>query len=132
MCSWFGKPFQYANKLERNRGSPHRTEAATDLTRWRLTNVDGRQTWRYHEDSDSEAQPQTLLEKHSLGLNTVCRIHFLKIQNHTIDMSDLDAFSLDSHQNIRLHTSACANVVLLTYLLTILFINLKRLFAAIS
>lgn len=52
----------------RRRGGPYRTEPATDLSHWRLTNVEGRQTWRYVEDQDRE---QTMLEAHSLGLDTV-------------------------------------------------------------
>lgn len=67
--TWMSK---YASNLARNHGGPHRTLPATDLTRWRLTNVDGRQTWRYLDDKElSSAREQTVLEKHSLGLATV-------------------------------------------------------------
>lgn len=55
----------------RRRGGPYKTEPATDLSRWRLTNVEGRQTWRYVEDQDAPDRPQTMLEAHSLGLDTV-------------------------------------------------------------
>lgn len=66
--TWMSK---YASNLARNHGGPHRTLPATDLTRWRLTNVDGRQTWRYLDDKElSSAREQTVLEKHSLGLAT--------------------------------------------------------------
>ncbi|XP_038575745.1 lanosterol synthase-like, partial [Micropterus salmoides] len=54
----------------RRRGGPYRTEPATDMSRWRLTNVEGRQTWRYVEDQDSPDREQTMLEAHSLGLDT--------------------------------------------------------------
>uniref|UniRef100_A0A7N8Y9G2 Terpene cyclase/mutase family member n=1 Tax=Mastacembelus armatus TaxID=205130 RepID=A0A7N8Y9G2_9TELE len=54
----------------RRRGGPHRTEPATDLSRWRLSNVEGRQTWRYVEDQDTSDREQTMLEAHSLGLDT--------------------------------------------------------------
>ncbi|XP_069841294.1 lanosterol synthase [Dendropsophus ebraccatus] len=51
----------------RRRGGPYKTAPATDLTRWRLTCTEGRQTWRYAE---GEERPQTALEAHSLGLDT--------------------------------------------------------------
>ncbi len=68
---WFSKPFQYQNDLPRNRGGPYKTKPATDLTRWRLTNVDGRQTWSYIPDEDTADRPQSMLERYSLGLDTV-------------------------------------------------------------
>uniref|UniRef100_A0A669C423 Terpene cyclase/mutase family member n=1 Tax=Oreochromis niloticus TaxID=8128 RepID=A0A669C423_ORENI len=43
---------------------------ATDLSRWRLTNVEGRQTWRYLEDQEISDREQSMLEAHSLGLDT--------------------------------------------------------------
>ncbi|KAL7385423.1 hypothetical protein ABVT39_021673 [Epinephelus coioides] len=54
----------------RRRGGPYKTEPATDLGRWRLANVEGRQTWRYVEDQDTPDREQTMLEAHSLGLDT--------------------------------------------------------------
>ncbi|XP_067649211.1 lanosterol synthase-like [Haliotis asinina] len=63
-------PFKYGNTMRRNRGGPYKTAPATDLTRWRLTNVVGRQTWDYVEDGKVPEREQTLLEKHSLGLDT--------------------------------------------------------------
>uniref|UniRef100_A0A673YQG4 Terpene cyclase/mutase family member n=1 Tax=Salmo trutta TaxID=8032 RepID=A0A673YQG4_SALTR len=54
----------------RRRGGPYKTEPATDLTRWRLSNIEGRQTWRYVEDQDTSDREQTMLEAHSLGLDT--------------------------------------------------------------
>ena len=62
-------PYKYKNKMKRNRGGPFKTAPATDLTRWRLTCEGGRQVWSY--DLSGHARPQTLLEKHSLGLDTV-------------------------------------------------------------
>lgn len=55
----------------RRRGGPYKTAPATDLSRWRLTNVEGRQTWHYVEDQDTLDREQTMLEAHSLGLDTV-------------------------------------------------------------
>lgn len=55
----------------RRRGGPYKTEPVTDLSRWRLTNVEGRQTWRYVEDEETPDREQTMLEAHSLGLDTV-------------------------------------------------------------
>ncbi|XP_062907586.1 lanosterol synthase isoform X1 [Mobula hypostoma] len=54
----------------RRRGGPYKTEPATDLTQWRLSNVEGRQTWSYVDYREAESRPQTLLERHSLGLDT--------------------------------------------------------------
>ena len=63
--------------MRRNRGGPHKTKPATDLTRWRLSNVEGRQTWQYFERDDDLTREQTMLEKHSLGLDTVSNMFFL-------------------------------------------------------
>uniref|UniRef100_A0A3P8WFT5 Terpene cyclase/mutase family member n=1 Tax=Cynoglossus semilaevis TaxID=244447 RepID=A0A3P8WFT5_CYNSE len=54
----------------RRRGGPYRTEPVTDLSRWRLTNVEGRQTWSYIKDEETVEREQTMLEAHSLGLDT--------------------------------------------------------------
>uniref|UniRef100_A0A3Q1HVC9 Terpene cyclase/mutase family member n=1 Tax=Anabas testudineus TaxID=64144 RepID=A0A3Q1HVC9_ANATE len=54
----------------RRRGGPYKTEPATDLSRWRLTNVEGRQTWHYVDDRETPDREQTMLEAHSLGLDT--------------------------------------------------------------
>ncbi|XP_075685685.1 lanosterol synthase [Rhinoderma darwinii] len=51
----------------RRRGGPYKTAPTTDLTRWRLSCAEGRQTWRYVEGED---RPQSALEAHSLGLDT--------------------------------------------------------------
>lgn len=64
-------PFKYVNEMRRNRGGPYKTKPVTDLTKWRLSNVEGRQTWQYFEKVEDAPRPQTLLEKHSLGLDTV-------------------------------------------------------------
>ncbi|XP_018591028.2 lanosterol synthase isoform X1 [Scleropages formosus] len=54
----------------RRRGGPYKTAPATDLCRWRLSNVEGRQTWHYVEEKDGIDREQTMLEAHSLGLHT--------------------------------------------------------------
>ncbi|XP_055019806.1 lanosterol synthase isoform X2 [Boleophthalmus pectinirostris] len=55
----------------RRRGGPYKTEAVTDLNRWRLKNEEGRQTWRFSRDEEEEEErEQTMLEAHSLGLDT--------------------------------------------------------------
>ena len=72
--SWvFGstKSYKYANDLPRNRGGPYVTEPATDLTRWRLTSVEGRQTWRYIGTDEPVDREQTMYELHALGRDTV-------------------------------------------------------------
>lgn len=65
--------FIYRNPSKRNRGGPQRTEPATDLEKWRLSNVDGRQTWHFLNSDDLYLQelnrPQTFLEKHLLGID---------------------------------------------------------------
>ena len=63
--------FKNINNTRRNRGGPYKTKPVTDLTRWRLSNVEGRQTWQYFEREEDLKREQTLLEKHSLGLDTV-------------------------------------------------------------
>ena len=54
----------------RRRGGPYKTEPATDLSRWRLSNKDGRQTWTYSQEEDP-VREQSGLEAHLLGLDTV-------------------------------------------------------------
>ncbi|XP_008143861.2 lanosterol synthase [Eptesicus fuscus] len=54
----------------RRRGGPYKTEPATDLSRWRLSNERGRQVWTYFQEEDSPGREQTALEAHSLGLDT--------------------------------------------------------------
>ncbi|KAI2660801.1 Lanosterol synthase [Labeo rohita] len=54
----------------RRRGGPYKTEPVTDLSRWRLSNVEGRQTWRYIEEAETVDRKQSFLESHSLGLDT--------------------------------------------------------------
>ncbi|XP_034042756.1 lanosterol synthase isoform X2 [Thalassophryne amazonica] len=54
----------------RRRGGPYRTEPATDLSRWRLTNAEGRQTWHYVDDQDTPDRQQNMTEALSLGLDT--------------------------------------------------------------
>ncbi|XP_041119674.1 lanosterol synthase [Polyodon spathula] len=54
----------------RRRGGPYKSDPATDLTRWRIANVAGRQTWHYVEDGETAERAQSMLEAHSLGLDT--------------------------------------------------------------
>lgn len=54
----------------RRRGGPYKTEPATDLSRWRLSNQVGRQTWTYSQEEDP-VREQSGLEAHLLGLDTV-------------------------------------------------------------
>ncbi|XP_066226065.1 lanosterol synthase isoform X1 [Saccopteryx leptura] len=54
----------------RRRGGPYKTEPATDLSRWRLSNERGRQVWTYFPEEDNPTRGQTALEAHSLGLDT--------------------------------------------------------------
>uniref|UniRef100_A0AAY4BJ47 Terpene cyclase/mutase family member n=2 Tax=Denticeps clupeoides TaxID=299321 RepID=A0AAY4BJ47_9TELE len=54
----------------RRRGGPYKTEAATELSRWRLSSVEGRQSWRFAERDAAGDAGQSLLEAHSLGLDT--------------------------------------------------------------
>ncbi|XP_006204996.1 lanosterol synthase isoform X1 [Vicugna pacos] len=53
----------------RRRGGPYKTEPATDLSRWRLSNEKGRQTWAYFPE-ESAGRGQTGLEAHLVGLDT--------------------------------------------------------------
>lgn len=47
-------------------------EARTNLSWWRLNDVEGRQTWEYLEDEDKrQKRPQSVAEKWHLGLPTV-------------------------------------------------------------
>lgn len=73
----------------RRRGGPYKTEPATDLSRWRLTNVEGRQTWRYVEDHETPDREQTMLEAHSLGLDTVGFSFYIKRRVNSVGKSGL-------------------------------------------
>uniref|UniRef100_A0A8C4W976 Terpene cyclase/mutase family member n=1 Tax=Gopherus evgoodei TaxID=1825980 RepID=A0A8C4W976_9SAUR len=54
----------------RRRGGPYKTEPASDLTRWRLSNEEGRQSWRYVEAGEECEREQSGLEAHCVGLDT--------------------------------------------------------------
>jgi len=69
--SWFSTTYRYNNELRRNRGGPYKTEPATDLNRWRLKCVDGAQWWYYIPEDVEPEREQSLLEKHSLGIDCV-------------------------------------------------------------
>jgi hypothetical protein len=48
--------------------------AKTDPTKWRMLNIDGKQTWEYLEDASKAAKwPQTMADKWYLGLPTVSK-----------------------------------------------------------
>ena len=48
-------------------------DPATDLERWRLKDERGRQTWHYlQSDEEVKAWPQTVADRHHLGLPLVC------------------------------------------------------------
>jgi lanosterol synthase len=50
----------------------HSVDLKTDHLRWRMKNVDGRQTWHYLEsDEQLEAWPMTSADKYYLGMDTV-------------------------------------------------------------
>ena len=57
----------------------HDLELKTDHSRWRMKNVDGRQTWHYLEsDEQLKAWPMTSADKYYLGQDTVrCESTFL-------------------------------------------------------
>ncbi|KAM8999221.1 lanosterol synthase [Sarcophilus harrisii] len=50
----------------RRRGGPYKTPPATELSRWRLANEEGRQRWTYGPGTDA----QRALEAHAVGLDT--------------------------------------------------------------
>jgi lanosterol synthase len=50
----------------------HSVDLKTDHLRWRMKNVDGRQTWHYLElDKELKAWPMTSADKYYLGMDTV-------------------------------------------------------------
>ena len=52
-------------------------DAKTDHSRWRLRDDRGRQTWHYLEDDGELKQwPQSVADKHFLGLDTVSPFRF--------------------------------------------------------
>lgn len=66
-----GTPLTVSEKLP-NGFSDITTESATDLTRWRLLNERGRQTWHYlTTDEQIQAWPQSIADKQFLGLQLV-------------------------------------------------------------
>lgn len=91
--------FTYANKMRRNRGGPYKTKSATDLLKWRLKSVDGRQTWHYLEsEEENKIHPQTLLDKHSLGLSTVIIIHVVDSHHCYVNILAVTLVSFDIYQ----------------------------------
>ena len=65
-------------------GTQENVIAATDLSKWRLKNERGRQTWWY--DADGEfGRDSNFLERHSLGLDTVSISHVGHIHAYPSD-----------------------------------------------
>ena len=64
-------PFIFHLSFYRNRGGPYKTKPVTDLSRWRLSNEDGRQRWRYIEEGEEPEREQNFVEKFCLGLDIV-------------------------------------------------------------
>ena len=55
-----------------NGGTPKPADEATDITRWRLLDEHGDQTWHYLEiDEEAKAWPQSSADKYHLGLALV-------------------------------------------------------------
>jgi lanosterol synthase len=53
-----------------------RQDERTDKTRWRLKDEQGRHTWHYLEtDEQINEWPQSVVDKHHLGLDTVGILH---------------------------------------------------------
>lgn len=56
-------------------------ELKTDHSRWRMKNVDGRQTWHYlQSDEQLKAWPMTAADKYYLGQNTVSQQKILPLR----------------------------------------------------
>ncbi|XP_061489115.1 lanosterol synthase-like isoform X2 [Rhineura floridana] len=58
------------DKYLRRRKGAHEIEPKTDLTRWRLSTVEGRQGWYYVADNEECAREQNAIEAYTLGLDT--------------------------------------------------------------
>ena len=71
-----------------------RVAPVTDLTKWRLTNERGRQTWRYddEEGAGSSGRGPNFVERHALGLDTVRR-GLGTWMVHDIAVNDADVFA---------------------------------------
>ncbi len=86
------------NKKQQN-GTTDGTTAAdpsTDLQRWRLLDERGRQTWHYlTTDEELEAWPQTIADRHHLGLPLVRSI--VRFSSCTVDIT-LSRTCQTSHQ----------------------------------
>uniref|UniRef100_A0A3Q2QLB8 Terpene cyclase/mutase family member n=1 Tax=Fundulus heteroclitus TaxID=8078 RepID=A0A3Q2QLB8_FUNHE len=107
----------------RRRGGPYKTDPATDLSRWRLTNVEGRQTWSYLEEDERADREQTMLEAHSLGLDTV-GLQSLSLCPH-LTPTDLNSKTLDLGLNCCYHSlrnQSCFFVFLKWFLCLVLWL----------
>jgi len=66
----------------------HGEDERTDLERWRLLDERGRQTWHYmSSDKQAEEWPQTLADRHHLGLPLVRIFCSLPPSNLSVDNS---------------------------------------------
>jgi lanosterol synthase len=60
---------------------PH--DPQTDINRWRLLDERGRQTWHYLQtDKEVEAWPQSIVDRHHLGLPVVLLPFFESMATH--------------------------------------------------
>lgn len=61
---------------------PGATAEATDYSRWRLQDEEGRHTWHYLKtDQQVKEWPQSLADKYHLGLPTVCLLFDTELAN---------------------------------------------------
>ncbi|XP_013920325.1 PREDICTED: LOW QUALITY PROTEIN: lanosterol synthase [Thamnophis sirtalis] len=58
------------NMLSLYKEGANKIEPETELTRWRLSTVEGRQKWYYVPENEECAREQNALEAYTLGLNT--------------------------------------------------------------
>lgn len=72
-------PNGHLNGYAHANGVAHQTNERTDYSRWRLLDEQGRHTWHYLEtDEQIKEWPQSIADKHHLGLDTVRNSHYLK------------------------------------------------------
>jgi lanosterol synthase len=63
----------------------HSVDLKTDHLRWRMKNVDGRQTWHYLEsDEQLKAWPMTSADKYYLGMDTVGQSNMTHLPTHSL------------------------------------------------
>lgn len=63
--------------------APAAQNERTDRSRWRLKDEQGRHTWHYLEtDEQVKEWPQSVVDKHHLGLDTVSSTHPVQLQTN--------------------------------------------------